>query len=300
VSAGWVTATLKALRGLPPLNAVATGMVRAAMRASGRESGWAVRHLHRVGAVRAPLPNGRTLRLWSRGDDWVSNQVYWRGWAGYEPETSRPFFELAARARVTLDVGAFVGYYALLAGHANPDGSVYAFEPMPGPFERLQRHILLNRLRNVHALPLAAGARAACLDLVHLAGVALPTSSSLSGAFMEGAGALQRTPVQVVALDAFLRERGLAGVDLVKLDTETTEPDVLSGLRETLERDRPAIVCEVLAGQGTAAALEQRLAGLGYGYYLLTPHGSEAREHIEPHPRWLNHLFLAPRHGSAP
>jgi hypothetical protein len=80
-----------------------------------------IKHLHRFGIVRSRLPHGRTLRLWSRGDDWIANQVHWRGWDGYEPETLPLFFRLAATARVTLDVGAHVGFFTLLAGHANPE-----------------------------------------------------------------------------------------------------------------------------------------------------------------------------------
>jgi hypothetical protein len=75
---------LKGLRGSQPLNRVATATVRTLLRACNRRSEWVIRHLHRYGGVRFRLPNGRTARLWSRADDWVSNQIYWRGWNGYE------------------------------------------------------------------------------------------------------------------------------------------------------------------------------------------------------------------------
>ena len=106
------------------MNWAATTATRWALAATGARSEFVVKHLHKVGTVRARLPNGRALRLWSRGDDWVSNQVYWRGWDGYEPETVPLFWRLAERSAVTLDVGAYVGYFALLAGHANPSGRV--------------------------------------------------------------------------------------------------------------------------------------------------------------------------------
>src|SRR5262245_54920135 len=108
-----------------------------------------VKHLHRIGIVQSTLPNGRTLRLWCKADDWVSNLVYWRGWKGYEPETVSLFFRLATRARVTIDVGAYVGFFSLLAGHANTSGLVYAFEPMLDPLERLRKNVSLNELTNV-------------------------------------------------------------------------------------------------------------------------------------------------------
>ncbi len=264
--------------------------MRGVLRAAGRESAWAVAHLHRVGDVHAALPNGRTLRLWSRGDDWVANQVYWRGWSGYEPETTPHFFRLATAARATLDVGAYVGFFALLAGHANPAGRVFAFEPLPGPFERLQRNVARNSLGNVTCVAAAAGVADGTAELYHVP-AELPTSSSLSLDFMRPAGALERLPVRVVALDGFVRAQGLARVDLVKIDTETTEPDVLLGMKETLARDHPRIVCEVLAGRGAEPRLEALLRPLGYRFFLLTPDGPVRKDAVLGHPRFLNYLF---------
>ena len=79
-------AVLKRIRSSQPINHLATSLVRGILGAARLRSELVVKHLHRVGHVKAALPNGQTLRLWSLGDDWISNQVYWRGWAGYEPE----------------------------------------------------------------------------------------------------------------------------------------------------------------------------------------------------------------------
>jgi hypothetical protein len=148
---------LKWLRASQPLNYLATSTGYWLLSRIGLQSEVIIRFLHRVGPVRRKLPNGQTLRLWSRGDDWVSNQIFWRGWDGYEPETTPLFFRLAAQSRVTLDVGAYVGFYTLLAAHANPDGQVCAFEPLPSVFRRLQRNIALNRLTNVQCVAAAVG-----------------------------------------------------------------------------------------------------------------------------------------------
>src|SRR5262245_56074500 len=106
---GAVKRSFKALRDTQPFNWVSTTAAKLAFGAAGGAPDVVVDHLHRVGTVRCRLPNGRTLRLWSRGDDWVSNRVYWRGMAGYEPESTAVFFRLATGAAVTLDVGGYVG-----------------------------------------------------------------------------------------------------------------------------------------------------------------------------------------------
>jgi len=64
-------------------------------------------------------------------------------------DMNRRWFHLAARAGIVLDVGAHVGFYALLAAHANPKGRVFAFEPHPSVYGRLIRNLSLNGVENV-------------------------------------------------------------------------------------------------------------------------------------------------------
>lgn len=288
---GRVAHALRRLRYSQPFNAIATTSVRAILGATGWRSELIIKHLHRVGNVRSPLPNGRVLHLWSRADDWISNQVYWDGWAGYEPETVPLFFRLASRARVTLDVGAYVGFYSLLAAHANPGGRVFAFEPLPEVFERLEANVARNDLDNVACVRAAVGVSEGTSPFYYRAQGSLPCSSSLSLDFMRETSDLTSTSVPVLCLDAFVRSRGITGVDLIKLDTESTEPDVLRGAMGLLRRSHPTIVCEVLEDRGAEAALTSILRPLGYRFYLLTPKGPEERPDVGGHPTWLNYLF---------
>lgn len=199
------------------------------------------------------------------------------------------FFRLAERAAVTIDVGAFVGYFTLLAAHANPAGRVFAFEPLPPVYDRLRRDVALNRLSNVEWVPAAAGDRDGEADFFHLP-EGLPTSSSLSPGFMSQVTS-HHSRVAVRRLDGFVADLGLARVDLLKIDTESTEPAVLAGAASLLARDRPHIVCEVLAGRADGPTIEAILRPLGYQFYLLAGTGPERRQSVEGHPEWLNYLF---------
>jgi len=286
--ARWL-ATLKAARHTQPFNLFATTLVRALVP-SGPLRSLAVKHLPRVGNVADRLPNGRCLRLWSRGDDWISNQVFWRGWRGYEPETSPLFFQLATAARVTLDVGAHVGFFALLAGHANAQGQVVAFEPLPLLFARLKANVARNRLSNVTCVARAVGDRTGHADFYHVANV-LPCSSSLSLAFMRDVPGLVCSRVAATTLDRFAADAELTSVDLVKIDTETTEPAVLAGMTEILHRWRPTIICEVLPGHEAERPLMDILRPLGYVFYHLRPEGPVRTERIAGHPELLNYAF---------
>jgi FkbM family methyltransferase len=293
-TSGRLRSALRGARLTQPFNIVMTTVVRLLMRCAGRPWPWAVRHLHRTGSVASVLPNGKRLKLWSRADDWVSNQVFWRGWDGYEPETSPLFFRLAESARVTLDVGAHVGFFSLLAGHANPRARVVAFEPLPPLFARLQANVVRNRLKNVACVRSAVGDKSGQAEFYHVA-AGLPCSSSLSVDFMRGTPDLTCSRVDVTTIDGFAVEAGLASVDLVKIDTESTEPAVLLGMCETLRRWRPTIICEVLPDRGTERPLEDILRPLGYLFYHLQPCGPHECARIEGHPEWLNYALVPSR-----
>lgn len=241
-------------------------------RAAGRQPQTVVRHLPRVGETTAKLPDGRILRLWSRGDDGISNQVFWG--AGTPSSQRRPGRSASSpsRSTVTLDVGAYIGYHTLLAAHANPRGQVLAFEPLPAVADRLRCNVALNNLGNVVVMQCAASDRGGVADFFHARDSELPSSSSLSEAFMATYPELTSSRVEVLRIDDVLEERRVIGVDLVKLDTETTESDVLRGMTATLDRDRPDIICELLEG-ADGAHLVEVLEPFGYAYAAITPDG---------------------------
>ena len=276
-----------------PLNPLACHVVRASFRVFRRPvpNLFAV-YLPKRGRVRVALPNGGTVRLWSMGDDWVANRLFWYGFEGYEPETTRVFLDLAARAEVVLDVGAHVGYYSLLAAAANPSAVVFAFEPLPQVQLRLRRNLALNGDRVRH-VALAVGERRGRAPFFHVPD-GVPSSSSLSGEFMSQIPNVVTTEVEMVDLDSFLAEHTEGRVDLVKIDTEATEPQVLAGMPEVLRTARPTIVCEVLPDQGVEEPLERVLAAHGYTWSLLTEHGPEARAAIVGQLDDRNWLFSPP------
>ena len=276
-----VKQALKSLRASQPFNALATTTTRAIMRAAHLQSAGVARALARVGTVQAQLPNGRVLTLWSQGDDGVSNAVYWNGWGGYEPEATPLFFRLAEQAQVILDIGANVGYHAMLAAHANPRARIFAFEPLPLAAQRLRLHRELNGAANVEWIDAAVGAECGSANF-YVGEGGIPVGASLSADFVERIR--REAPVRprdemltlrvpVVTIDQFAAERSLPRIGLVKIDAESAEPQVLQGMAAVLRRDRPAILCEILESGATAGAIEALLGPLGYSYYHLRPEG---------------------------
>lgn len=137
---------------------------------------------------------------------------------------------------VVVDVGANIGLHAVFFGRAvGRTGRVMAFEPEPSNFGYLARNVTRNDVPQVETFMKAAGEREGQLTLYMSEGnVGTHSAAPTGGAALE---------VEIVRLDEFLRHRA-DRIDLIKIDVEGYEAQVLDGLRETLERDCPAMMIE--------------------------------------------------------
>jgi FkbM family methyltransferase len=285
--------TLKRVRASQPLNHLTTATLRGLFATIGTQSEFVIKHLPRTGVTSITLPDGRVIKLDATGEDWIPTQLFWRGWQGYEPETTALFYQLAQRAQAVFDVGAHVGLFSLLAGVANSAAQVFAFEPLARVFARLERNVALNGFTNVRCLRVAVGATEGVKEF-YFPDEEQPVSSSLRSDMLLAslpADAVRHVPVSVVTLDQIATRHEVAHVSLIKLDTERTEHEVLAGGRETLARDRPEIICEVWPDAGNHRQLEDLLRPLDYRFYQLRPEGPEERTKIIGSEQHLNHLF---------
>lgn len=281
------------MRASRSLNNVATTTLRGLFAITGRQPEFLIKHLPRTGLTSVKLPNGRDLKIESQGEEWIPTQLFWRGWEGYEPEMTGLFYALAESATTVLDVGAHAGFYSLLAGLANPQARVFAFEPMPRVFASLERNVKLNKLENISCFSVAIGAINDTQEF-YFPDQEQPISSSLRSDVLIAtfpADAIKHVPVSVVPLDQFVAEQGIDKVDLIKLDTERTEHEVLAGARELLQRDHPDIICEVWPDAGNQDQLENELRPLGYRFFHLLPEGPSERPRIKGSDQALNYLF---------
>jgi len=159
--------------------------------------------------------------------------------AAGEPELAM-LAALVPHGGIAIDVGANQGVYAYaLLGIAD---RVIAFEPNPD-YARFARRMLRGRVE-VHELALsdASGRGAFHVPL------------SQDGMVLHLAGSLKRTHAQFPVMQTYevairrLDDLGLTDVRFIKADVEGSEREVLDGGRETIARDRPTILLELLAG----------------------------------------------------
>jgi FkbM family methyltransferase len=246
-----------------------------------------------VGTVRAKLPSGAELKLDSDGRDGLASAIYWRGMGAWEPETFRIIDALLPVSDVVFDIGANSGLFALYAALERPRCRVLAFEPTPSSAASLAHNVEVNGLGNVTCHEAAVCDHDGTVAFFVPPGESLPLGASTLESFRE-AGV--RFEVAAMRLDTIVQQEAIGRVDLIKVDTEGTEPTVLAGARALLERDQPWIVCEVLHGL-TETGLHAELDRLGYRYFAITGRGLQERPRIagDPTYRERNWLFATPR-----
>jgi FkbM family methyltransferase len=188
--------------------------------------------LMRVGGLRVELD------LSERQSRYIFFQAYERAEVSFLRSWLRP-------GDVALDVGAHVGFLsAVMAATVRPNGKVYALEPNPGSFRRLQRLEESSR-GAIRAFSVAASDRRGPIRFF-----ADSRTPMYSTTVPRMAGAEARAiEVPGARLDQFIRENQLGRVALVKIDVEGAELSVLEGMRGVLdEGERPTILCEVTPG----------------------------------------------------
>lgn len=174
---------------------------------------------------------------------------------------------LCDRARHALDIGANRGVYTWwMARHAR---HVHAFEPNPKMFEILRRVLPANASARQLALSDAPGE--AVLHVPRRRKGYSNQGGSLSARKAQGPHGSVR--VAACTLDSL----NLRDIGFIKIDVEGFEAQVLAGARETLARERPAMLIE-LEEAHTGTPIEAMLAEIeAMGFRGLFLHRGQLR-----------------------
>jgi FkbM family methyltransferase len=182
--------------------------------------------------------------------------------------------EIVSPGGTAIDVGANQGFFAFaFSGIAD---RVEAFEPNPD-YAAFARRMLGGRAR-VHTVALSnRNGRGEFVVPVSEQGTALHLAGSL-GLDAGRHATSQRFDVEIRTLDSY----AFTDVRAVKVDVEGSEMEVLDGGRETILRDRPALIVELLTGAHAdpIAQTEKICADYGYSSWLVT----KGRERVEAVP----------------
>jgi len=223
---------------------------------------------------RVRLPNGLQMELGLL--DLIERQLRTRG--EWEPSVGQAIADLLQPGDTFLDIGANIGYFSLLAAKiVGPQGRVFAFEPAFITLTQLVKHIEMNGCDNiiVNALALGDTTTTATLNIAH--------------AHNRGQTSLQPTtvsrqqqPTLVMPLDALLP--AATKIALIKIDIEGGEVAALHGMQQLLQRQKPAIICELIDPfSAHCQAVQTLLLEQGYRLYDL-----QTRRAFTPQPGMSN------------
>jgi len=194
----------------------------------------------------------------------LENEIFWNGLTnGWEKISTRLWIELSKDANVILDIGANTGIYSLVSKSINPSAKVYAFEPVKRVYEKLCSNNVLNGF-DIHCYELAISnndGTAIIYDTLtpHIYSVAVNKNiSGLKDTIV--------TEIKTQKLSTFIKQEYITGIDLIKIDVETHEPEVLEGMECYLKLYKPTLLIEVLNNE-VGYKIQQLVNGIDYLYF---------------------------------
>ncbi len=163
-----------------------------------------------------------------------------------------------------VDIGANFGVYTLaLARRVGPAGRVWSFEPTRLPLGCLEQSIATNGFANIELIPVALSSHDGTAEML----VSDNPELNRLGSTAEG----RTETVTVRRLETVARERGIAGVDFLKLDAEGGEEPILDGAGSFFADNSPLVMFEIQHDGAVDTGLVHRFRQLGYEPYLLVP-----------------------------
>lgn len=203
--------------------------------------------------------------------DWVQNDIWSSLKAGifYEHETSKFFMHVARPGDVFFDIGANVGYFALLMAELlGEKGRVVAFEPNPRTRAQLIAMSERNKLNIVVEKEAVAEGDGKALFRDNGQG-------DSNGALALDDVRENSFEVDITSLDSYMAKSGAPIPKVIKIDVEGAELQVFRGAAKLFSQpELEFIICEFNVPQlhrfGTSVDdLRAFMAEKGFGLYML-------------------------------
>jgi FkbM family methyltransferase len=152
----------------------------------------------------------------------------------WEPKLEKLIKKYVVPNSTVIDIGAHIGSHTLtLSKYAGNGGKVYAFEPQIKIFRELVMNIKLNDCHNIIAFRAAVGNGSGVIQMMKAAGGNEGgTGFGIGGDF-----------AQILSLDQLALKDNIS---LIKIDVENSEYQVLLGAKETIAKNRPVIILEIM------------------------------------------------------
>ncbi|WP_296001148.1 FkbM family methyltransferase [Rugamonas sp.] len=159
----------------------------------------------------------------------------------YEKEESTMMENLVADGANFFDIGANIGWYSINIAASRRATTVYAFEPIPTTYARLRENLALNASANIQPYNFGLSEQAGQFTFYYPP----EGSGNASAVNLTGREDVRTAQCEVRTLDGFCADTGTR-VDFIKCDVEGAELLVFKGGRQTIARDKPIVLSEIL------------------------------------------------------
>ncbi|MCW3467881.1 FkbM family methyltransferase [Chitinophaga nivalis] len=177
-----------------------------------------------------------------------------------------------------LDIGANVGNYSIMLRNNKIRLPIYAFEPHPVAFRRLETAAAEYAFT---AVPLGAGETRTTAAIYDYQGEGGSEHASMYKGVIEELhkGQAEAVAIELTTIDAFVAAHNISRIALLKIDTEGHELSVLKGAQECIRKGMAeAIQIEFNEMNVISRTFFKDIIDLlpGYDFYRLLPDGLKA------------------------
>jgi FkbM family methyltransferase len=191
----------------------------------------------------------------------------------YEPEVIGAILNLVGEDDLCIDAGACLGYHSLLMSRmVGQSGAVMAFEPDPPCQKKMAANIELNKISNIHLMPIPLLDKAAFYTFC-----SYPKRCGYSSFAMQYSDQVaDKITLKTNYLDNIFDDK--CQIKLLKIDCEGVEEKVLLGTERLLKRGIDYVIVEFNFKIMRMYGLSERLifefmAAMGYNCFLLYQSG---------------------------
>ncbi len=147
--------------------------------------------------------------------------------------------KLVKEGDIVLDIGANIGYFALMESKiVGSSGTVYAVEPSPVNYQRLNENIKLNEFNNIQTFNLALGDKNGKTKMF------ISNKSNWSRLIERDLPdkVNQILDVEIQTVDHFLKEKPKPS--FIRMDVEGYEINIIKGITQTLNLEKLGVFIE--------------------------------------------------------
>lgn len=224
-----------------------------------------------AGIMKIKLSDGETIKLKTNQTDFVAFWVYWKGLYTYE--YTAIFEKIIGKVNGFVDIGSNGGLYSLIAAKKSENIKILAFDPSNAANYFVNENIRINGFSDkIRFFKIAMSDKTETLDFFEVKNRKYPyLKYNLGGSssLINHPKLFNQISVQAYSFDSFLAENPEHNfeIDFIKIDAEGAEPNIIRGMKKTIEKYKPIIVCEILM-DNVGGEIEKLFTDLGYRFFL--------------------------------